>query len=234
METKNELRAQALLKRLKRDPHVKIERPFFIEITGSPDSGKTTMIEILDSFFRRQDFRVFCPQEGAQRIRHVPRTSHLYNVRTAIYALTELIDCSTNSNFDLVIFDRCLCDGYTWMIYWNQQKDLTDEQAKTIQDFFLFPTWLNMIDARFFVIASPEEALRRDQAESLTKKFGKTTNPASLKNRVEINISAHEQIKKFTRLPNNIFLVDTTNLGITEMTEVVLENTLNALENRFQ
>ncbi|MBU1178961.1 hypothetical protein KKB69_01300 [Patescibacteria group bacterium] len=114
MKKTYESRAQKLLKKLKRPKtEKKVERPFFIEITGSPSSGKTTMISILDPFFRRQGFRVYTPQEGAEVIRHIPRTSHLYNVRTGLYALATLIDASVNDNYDLVIFDRCPYDTFT-------------------------------------------------------------------------------------------------------------------------
>lgn len=236
-ETQNELRAQRLLKKLKRKPNVKIKRPFFVEITGSPDAGKTTMIEILDSFFRRQGFRVFCPQEGAQKIRHIDRDTHLYNVRTALYALTELIDASVNPNYDLVIFDRCLHDGFTWMLYWNQKGDIKQHQMRCLQDFFMFPTWLNMVDVSFFVVTTTEEAIKRDRAESLTKKWGATTNPKSIENKIMLNKSAFNMTGKSEKKNSDkgaTFLFDTTGLSETKMTECVLEKTLDALEKRFE
>ncbi|MFC1756971.1 hypothetical protein ACFLZC_02365 [Patescibacteria group bacterium] len=237
----NEERAQSLLKELDRTQKGrKTKRPFFIEITGSPDSGKSTIIDILDPFFRRQNYNVFTPQEGAEAIRHIPRTSHLYNIRTGLYALVTLIDASVNEKYDLVIFDRCLHDAISWLGYWVKKKDIDINEAVLLENFFCFPTWFDMLDASFFVITTPEEAIRRDQSVSLTKKFGGTTNPESIKNLVEIftktfetQLSISELKKELFNKEEKIFLIDTTNMERAEMAEMVLEKTLSALEKRF-
>ncbi len=230
METKNERRAQKLLEKLKRKPIKKIERPFFIEITGSPDSGKTTMARILDPFFRRQGFTLYKPLEGAEEVRIIERDTHFYNSTTATYALYKLMRCSTDSRLDLVIFDRCLADAYTWMNYWVKKEDLSANEAKILQRFFYFPTWFNMLDAIFVVVTTPEEAIKRDRAESLTKKFGETTNPKSVEKLVKLFKKTYSDLSKKRE---NIFLIDTTDLDELEMTELVLGKILTALENRF-
>ncbi len=234
MEKSYEDRAQALLKKLKRPKkEKKVERPFFIELTGPPTSGKTTIISILDPFFRRQGFRVYTPQEGAEVIRHIPRTSHLYNVRTGLYALSTLIDASVNDNYDLVIFDRGLCDVHAWMDYWNEKNDLAFEDTYLIQSFFCFSTWMNMIDVVFYVVTTAEEAIKRDMSVSLTEKFGGTTNPENLRNLVNIFKNSYNN-RSYPVETKNIFLIDTTDTKITEMTEMVLKKALDALELRFE
>src|SRR3989338_10083226 len=95
--------------------HNVLPRPFFIEITGTPSAGKTTTIKELDKFFRRMGFRVLCPQEGAEVIRHIERTTPLYNIRTGLYALQILIDLSHGHQYDIVIFDRCIFYSFCWM-----------------------------------------------------------------------------------------------------------------------
>ncbi|MBU1178960.1 hypothetical protein KKB69_01295 [Patescibacteria group bacterium] len=120
------------------------------------------------------------------------------------------------------------------MIYWLEKSDLTPREQEIIQNFFCFPTWLNMIDAVFFVTTTAEEAIKRDQSVSLTEKFGGTTNPKSLENLVRINEAAYQQKKCLADSPKNIFLINTSGLKITEMTELVLSTALGALENRFK
>lgn len=229
-ETTNEIRAQKLLKKLKRTPKKEVERPFFIEITGSPDSGKTTMAKILDPFFRRQGFTIYKPLEGAEEVRIIERNTHLYNATTATYALYKLMRCSTDSRLDLVIFDRCLADAHTWMNYWIEKRDISTAQAKILQNFFYFPTWFNMLDAIFIVVTTPEEAIKRDREESLTQKFGETTNPESVTKLIQLFKNSYEELSKKRE---NIFLLDTTKLSKLEMTEIVLKKTLSALEKRF-
>ncbi len=121
-KTAFETRAKELLKLL--DPEGvrcgKLPRPFIVEITGSPVSGKTTTINILDDFFRRQKYqeqkyRVWKPLEGAEAVRDIPRTSHIYNTATAGYALEILKKHSFSAEYDLILFDRCLYDAWCWM-----------------------------------------------------------------------------------------------------------------------
>jgi len=225
---KMEKQAQALLEKLDRPKEKKNKRPYLIEITGPPSSGKTTIIGILDSFFRRQDFRVYRPQEGAEVVRHIPRDTHLYNVRTGLYGLTLLIDASMNQNYDLVIFDRCIFDAYCWMDYWEDKKNITPEQKDILQSFFLFPTWTDLLDAIFFVMVSSKEAVRRNEIVSLTEKQGGTTNRENVEklNRIFNNAYA------LTDRKENKFFVDTTKLKIKEMALSVLSLALEAMAKR--
>src|SRR3989344_1653613 len=90
-----ETRAERILKYLKvnhRYGESFLTRPFFVEFTGSPDSGKSTAINNLYHSFKDLGFRVFKPLEGAEAIQHIPRSTPLYNIRTAMYAIAQLVD----------------------------------------------------------------------------------------------------------------------------------------------
>lgn len=231
----HEQRAKKLLARLERPKEEKkAKRPYFIEITGSPTSGKTTTIEILDPFFRRQRFRVFIPQEGAEVIRHIPRTGHLYNASTGNYAWRTLVDASVSANYDLVIFDRCLYDACAWIDYWKNEGDLTPEEANGLKYFFRFPTWFNLIDAVFFVVTSAEEAIKRDMSVSLTQKFGNTTNPATIQKLIDVFTTRHALEMLEPEKNDRVFLIDTSKMTRREMAEFILIKTLDALEKRFE
>jgi hypothetical protein len=57
-------RADRILAELNRQP---LERPLFVEFSGSPKSGKSSCIDIVAHFFRRLKFRVLAPTEGASK-----------------------------------------------------------------------------------------------------------------------------------------------------------------------
>jgi len=162
-------RAQNLLPRIR-------GRPYMLELTGSPSSGKTTIKKILDTFYRRCGFRVAVPLEGAEAIRHISRKTHLYNVRTGIYALKNLIDYSVSGNYDLVIFDRCLFDAFGWMRYWYERGDIDEARMVMLQQFFTSPQWLCLIDAAFVIVADPETVESREQEINILDEDGETTN----------------------------------------------------------
>lgn len=227
-----EAKAQKILKYLKspaRYDEKFLPRPFFLEFTGSHSAGKTTTITELDKFFRRQGFRVLRPQEGAEVIRHIERTTPLYNIRTGLYALGLLIDIGANHTYDLVIFDRCIFDAYCWMIYWAEKEKLSEKERETIQSFFLSKFWIDKIDAAYFMVCDPKVAMERELRIALSQKLGETTNPKTVKTLVERYKSAY---KFLSPKHHQLHLVDTTNLSETEMVEKIATNILDILEKK--
>ena len=197
-----------------------LPRPFFIEITGTPSSGKTTAITELNKFFKRKGFRVISIQEGAEAIRHVSRDTPLYNLRTAIYALNQLIDLSHSHLYDFVIFDRALFDAFVWMMYWEEKGKLTQEEKEAYQEFFKFRLWIKEIDSALFITCDPEEAMRRELRLSLTDEEGEYTNPKTIATLITRYDKAYETLKE---KHEQLHYVDSTNLNEKELVMAVLE-----------
>lgn len=228
-----ERKAQALLEYLKTgiryDPE-HLPRPFMLEITGTPSAGKTTTITEIDKFFRRIGFeRVWKPQEGAEVIRHIPRTTPEYNIRTANYALNLLLDNAYGHNYDLVIFDRCIFDAYCWMNYWERKGKLSEDEAMNHQIHFLSKFWTNYLDAVFIMTCSPETAMKRELKLALSSRLGETTNPKSIKTLAEIWKVAYETLKNSY---SQLHFIDTTAMDEQEMIETVTLKALEAFEKR--
>ncbi len=228
-----EQRAQAILRYLKSDVRYGehfLPRPFFIELTGSPSAGKTTTITELDKFFRRQGFRVLRPQEGAEVIRHIERTTPLYNIRTGLYALQLLIDFSHGHQYDVVIFDRCIFDVYSWMMYWEEKGKLSAEEKRLFQTFFLSKFWVKNIDAAYFFVCDENAAMKRELRIALSEKLGETTNPATVKTLVARYRKAFENLSP--SYPQ-LHLIDTTHLDERAMIEQIATQTLDIFEQKI-
>lgn len=229
-----EQKAQNILRYLKSDVRYDnkfLPRPFFLEFTGSPSAGKTTTITELDKFLRRYGFRVLRPQEGAEVIRHIQRTTPLYNIRTGLYALNQLIDLSASHLYDVVIFDRCVFDAYCWMTHWREKEKLSFLEQKEIQSFFLSRFWTNMIDVVYFFVCEPEMAMKRELKISFSKRLGETTNPKTIKILKERYESAYKNLlPKYPQLR----LIDTTSIKEKEMVEKISYEVVNALENKVK
>lgn len=227
-----EQRAKNILRYLRSDLRYDenaIPRPFFIELTGSPSSGKTTVITELDKFLRREGFRVLRPQEGAEVIRHIERTTPVYNLRTGLYALTLLLDISAGHLYDVVIFDRSLFDAYVWMMYWREKDKLSQQQMVDYQAFFLSPLWVYKIDAAVFMLCDSQEAMRRELRIALSSKLGETTNPKTIETLVSRYKRAFEVLS-----PNysQLCLFDTTNLEEGDMVEKIVMHIFDMLEEK--
>ncbi len=206
-----------------------LPRPFFLEFTGSPSAGKTTTIKELDTFFRKQGFRVLCPQEGAEVVRHISRSTPVYNIRTGLYALTMFLDLSYGHNYDIVIFDRCVFDVYCWMMYWEGKGKLSAAEKELIQSFFLSPLWMDKIDVSYFMISDPKTAMDREMRIALSSKVGETTNPDAIATLVKRYKDAYQTLSpKYPQL----HLLDTTALSEHEMVHRIATTILNLLEQK--
>ncbi|MDO8467150.1 MAG: hypothetical protein Q7S83_03380 [bacterium] len=227
-----EEKARKILDYLKTDirrNHSFLPRPFFIEFTGSPSAGKTTAIKEMDKFLRLMGFRVLMPQEGAEEIRHIERTTPLYNIRTGLYALTKLIDFAAGHLYDVVIFDRCIFDAYCWMMYWREKQKLSEAEMAMVQQFFLSRFWTSYIDLPIFVVCNPEEAMRREQRISVSKKMGQTSNPATIATLVNRYRTAFNQLKPDY---HQLQLLDTTKMREQAVIEKVTGMILEMMEKK--
>lgn len=232
MENLFEQRAERVLKFLNVDHRygeAHLPRPFFVEFTGSPDSGKTTTIDELYKFFKTLKFRVLRPQEGAEVIQHIPRSTPLYNIRTAQYAINQLIDLSHSHMYDLVLFDRCAFDAYCWMMYWESKGQLTRNEVKLYQEFFLSKFWIDKLDAVYFVVCDPAEAMKRSKEVSLTDRLGNFTNPQTIKVLVDRFKQAHLDLS--SRFPQ-LQIVNTTKANKQGMVEHFANDILATMEKR--
>lgn len=227
-----EKQARTILGYLKshlRYDHQVLPPPFFLEFTGSPSSGKTTTITELDKFFRRQGFRVLRPQEGAEVIRHIPRTTPLYNLRTGLYALSLLVDLSHGHQYDVVILDRGIFDVYCWMMYWDEKDLLGEVEKEFIQQFFLSRFWIDRIDVAYFMVCDPEVAMERELRIALSQKMGETSNPKTIASLADRYRKAYEELSPRY---NQLKLIDTTLLSEQQMVEKIAKHALGVLEAR--
>lgn len=206
-----------------------LPRPFFVEITGTPDSGKSTVIEQLYDTLRKEKLRVWKPLEGAQQIQDIGRDTPLYNISTGLYAIEMLIHLSAGHQYDIVIFERCAFDMHVWLEDWFALGKLCEAERNIYQHFALSKFWVNNIDAAFFVVCDPEIAMERALATAPTKKIGGTTNLEKIKVLVEKYRSA---FNKLSRHYPQLKLVDTTKLTKKKMVELFTMEVLNILESK--
>lgn len=206
-----------------------LPRPFFIEFDGPPSGGKTTIIREADKAFRRQGFRVWRPQEGPEVIRHIPRTTPEYNIRTGLYSLQILLDLSWGHQYDLVLLDRGIFDIHSWMEYWREKDKLTDGEKTTIQKFFLLDFFTSKVDCAFFVVCQPDVAVSRETRFELTHQLGDTTNPQTIQTLLDRFRLVYERL-----FPDHaqIIYMDTSALSEVEMVRKVTDMILDVLEKK--
>ena len=89
------------------------KRPIVIEFSGSPKAGKTSCINSLELFLKRNGFTVQVVQERASVCPVSDKQSPMFNMWTSCASLTGLIGTLENktSQPDVLILDRGVFDS---------------------------------------------------------------------------------------------------------------------------
>lgn len=186
--TKQELsslneRCRAALDRLKGEES-EVRLPVFVEFSGSPKSGKTTIIGIVTHFLKRNEFDVITPAEGAS-LRTPPglRDDWMsFNAWSGCYALQRILeDCSADPPPDVVILDRGLFDLAAWAEFLcASQRRITEEDRERFIEFFTLDLWSRREIAVFLFTADHQTSLKRENQDKLTDKPGSVMNKETL------------------------------------------------------
>lgn len=226
-ERRARLAAPYFNRKLRRGKDI-VPPPFIVEFLGTPSGGKSTLIRELDKFLKRQGFRVWHPQEGAEAVRYLDRTTPFYNLATGLYAYKILMQESEGHQYDFVLFERCTFDAYTWMKYWNKKGHLSNDMMRMLQESFLMGA--SRIDCAFIVVSQPDIAMRRETKNELTRQLGNHTRPEVIQFLHTCNVESYEELKG--AFPN-LFLFDTTSLEEKEMVQNVARIILDVLEKKI-
>ncbi|MEK7560694.1 MAG: AAA family ATPase [Patescibacteria group bacterium] len=234
MEEERRLKAQTIRRFLNPDAWHRSDAargPFVVEFDGPPSTGKTTVVTEVDKFFRKEGLRVFCPQEGAQAIRHIPRGGPDYNLATMLYILNTLMHVNRDGRYDLVLLDRGIFDSYCWMAYHSSSGEMTAEHEKAVQQFVLLEYFVRRIDVAVFVFCDPVVALKRERRFEIGRESTETTNPRMLRLLEEIYRKAYDALSP---LYPQLYAIQTDELPGKKMTDHVVDFIQAALIERVK
>lgn len=202
-------------------------KPFVVEAIGSPASGKTSALTSIERFFRRNGFKTYKPEEGAEITRHIDRGDVLYNIRTTMHPFKELVDNVAVAYYDIIFLDRGLADVQMWFRWREGIGNISSAERGIFEAFFLHGKWMQWIDVMAFCYCSAEEAVRRDSKEQLTKKPGSTTTVEKVSAINEAMLATYEDFKE-RGFP--VILIDTTNLSEENVRLKLMEFILERME----
>ena len=198
----SEEQLQALAKRAEAVKKKRTEDslPLVVELAGSPKAGKTTNIEIIEHFFKRVNFKIWAPTEGASKRTpyHLRRNLVAYNTWTLNYAISELLVAYYNVDRpDLIILDRGPFDSLAWMSLLRKKGDLSAEHLSVVKDFALLPQWSDFISRLFLFTCNPEISLERDLSSKLTSRPGIAMNQETLSDLLKEYQSLREELQDY-------------------------------------
>lgn len=186
------------------------KKPFIVEFTGTPEAGKTTVINILFENLKKLGYKVKLYPESAELtpkefLKGCLEAKLWMNFDTA----KNILEAQYLSDYDIVLFDRGTFDRLFW-IYLDSVYNPEIAVKNSVFDN-IFKEYPSNLLVAFYV--SIDEAIKRRGGEGrlVTKEFIKNYNTL-----FQTFIST---------LKTNKFVINTTNKAIEEVVGVV-ENSI--------
>lgn len=162
-------------------------RAFVLELTGTPKSGKTTSVAILQSFFKECGFRVHVLNERAAEC-PLPMKGHFFfNTWTTCTMIAEVVE-NFDTEVDILILDRGFFDALIWLELQYRRGQLTDDERRKFADFVLLDRWRTLVDVTAVLSVDSDVAHERENQHLIVKRAGSLMQPKALE---EINEALH-------------------------------------------
>jgi predicted NUDIX family phosphoesterase/thymidylate kinase len=203
------------------------KRPVFIEFCGTPKAGKTTVVNSLDLFLRRNGYKVEVIRERAS-VCPISKKNHMhFNIWTSIMTLSNMLVLLDSSN-DVVLIDRGIFDSMSWFCWMKNTGRLTQYEYEHIDKFICMDRWASLIDIIFILQVEYETAKEREFRDLLTLKPGSIMNERVISQYDDALLEVHNYFKdKF----KHIYAINTTSIIPMEGARKVTEKTLEILES---
>ncbi|MGA9507594.1 MAG: hypothetical protein WBV55_03000 [Candidatus Sulfotelmatobacter sp.] len=199
------------------------KRPFIIEFSGAPKSGKTRSISGLELFLKRNGIKVEVFTERAS-VAPIKSKGHLnFNVWVSCASLQGMLE-SLYRDLDVFILDRGVFDALVWNEWLEMTGKITGEEAGQVAHFFTMSRWTELVDLIFVLTCDPKVSIEREYADQLTTKRGTIMAEETLKQFLQ---ATDKTIKEYGTEFKRIVTIDTTNTktrqGVAKITAEALK-----------
>ena len=139
------------------------KRPIVIEFSGSPKAGKTSSINSLEVFLKRNGFKVKIIQERASVCPVSDKQSPMFNIWTACASLEGLVGTleDKRNEVDVLIIDRGIFDALCWFEWLVDMGKMEEEQRSIAENFLLMKELVGCIDIVFSFSVEPSISVLR-------------------------------------------------------------------------
>ena len=211
-------------------------KPYVIEFTGTPRTGKTTLMNNLYDFFKKGGFTTSTLEEFTTSQRYkkeiYPRLKNEYksviNTEIPKYVL-ENLNMAIDKNNDIILIDRSLFDRMVWMDRLYNKNGVTEREYNDYID-----KYTKIINDKIDIVIG----LYTDSLTSLRRDY---TANASLEKRTflsEDNINEYNNslmnMKELSNKENiNFYLFDTTNKSERDISFEILDTILTDMRKKY-
>ncbi len=212
------------------------KKPFVIEFTGTPRTGKTTIINNLYDLFKKAGIKVSMLEEFTTSKKYKkeikPNLKNQYkkivNFEIPRYVKEEL-ECEIKKENDIILIDRSLFDRLIWVDRLHLKGELKKEEYEEYKKEYV-PMIKNKIDIIIGTYTDATTAIKRDYKAYLSLEKRSFLNEENVN---EYNTSLIN-IEKLSKKENiNFYLFDTTNKSQRECTIDITNKILDCIKTKY-
>lgn len=192
-----------------------LDKPFVIEFTGTPRTGKTTIINNLFDYFKKGGFNIKLIEEFTTSKHYKEELKNKWKKLDTgernLLILEEIYKTLTDAikeNYDIILIDRGLYDRQIWNLLRYQTGDIPEDKYFKTRDKYLEIS-KTIIDYLIITYTDSLTSLRRDYINSLSLEQRNFLNLDNIEN---YNQSLSKLQNTFTE-NNNMSIIDTTNIS---------------------
>ena len=212
------------------------KKPYVIEFTGTPRTGKTSLINNLKDFFKKKGFSVCIIEEFTTSLKYKTqiypilknKSKNVVNTEIPKYVLKDLND-AINSKYDIIIVDRSLFDRLIWVDRLFLKKGMSDEEYNEYKS-----TYIPLIKEKINIIVSlytdSLTCLKRDYHANLSLENRTFLNEDNVN---EYNKSLLNMEKLSIKENINFKMFDTTNKNQREISFEVIDSILSDMRKYY-
>lgn len=210
--------------------------PYVIEFTGTPRTGKTSLINNLNDFFKKKGFVVDILEEFTTSKKYKSeifpllkdKYKSIINTEIPKYVLNQLNKSLKNNN-DIIIIDRSLFDRLIWVDRLNNKNQMIHNEYEDYKKLYI-PLIKEKIDIVIATYTDSITALKRDYNTNLSLEKRNFLNETNIN---EYN-NALINMKKLAKKENiNFCLFDTTNKTQREISFEIINTILDDMRNKL-
>ena len=212
------------------------KKPYIIEITGTPRTGKTTLINNLYDFFHKHGFNVCYIEEFTTSKKYKEeikpflkdKMKKIVNLEIPKNILMNIKE-AVKQNYDIIIVDRGLLDRLIWVDRLYLKDGMTKKEYENYKKKYL-PIIKKDIDLIIATVTDSNTSLKRDYLGNLSLEKRSFLNQQNID---EYNTSLYN-ISNLTKEENiNFNIVDTTNKNQREVSFEVVDIILSSMKDEI-
>ena len=211
-------------------------KTYVIEFTGTPRTGKTTLMNNLYDFFKKGGFTTSTLEEFTTSKRYkkdiYPRLKNEYksviNTEIPKYVLEDL-NTEVSKNYDIILVDRSLFDRMIWMDRLYNKNGVTKEEYDNYINKYT-PLIKNKINIVLGLYTDSLTSLKRDYSANISLEKRTFLNE---KNINEYNNSLVNMKELSSKFNINFHMFDTTNKSEREISFQVLDVILSDMRKQY-